>query len=196
MLSIVVELDVATVLGPDAGPLLAVVGETVTSGHPVRLERMGRPEIKNFILQDKQFDPVNRDLEIRDLYNAEDAFDLGRDYLGAYRARLNANLAFFDRLDGRTDWPPDDQGVHPLTELLLADFLVVDTSKPFADGSFLEIERAVLAGRPHTTCGGRSLDDDIVDILYTLLVGGLDGPRISDGVDQADPAGQPAASPT
>ena len=41
---------------------------------------MGRPEIKNFILQDKKFDTVNRDLEIRDLYNAEDAFSLSRDY--------------------------------------------------------------------------------------------------------------------
>ena len=184
VLSIVLELDTATVLGPDTGPLLGVVGETVVSGHPVRLERMGRPEIKNFNLQDKKYDSVNRDLEIRDLYNAEDAFDLGPTYLGAYRARLNANLPFFDRLDGRTDWPSDDQGVHPLTELLLADFLVVDTSKPFSDGGFLEIERAVLAGRPHTTAGGRSPDDDIVDVLYTLLVGGLDGPRISDGVDR------------
>ena len=145
---------------------------------------MGRPEIKNVILRTTKFDPVNRDLEIRDLYNAEDAFNLSRDYLGAYRARLNANLAFFDRLDGKTDWPLDEQGGHPLTELLLADFLVVDTSKPFADDSFLEIERAVLAGRPHTTCGGRPLNDDIVDTLYTVLVGGLDGPRISDGVDQ------------
>jgi hypothetical protein len=99
---------------------------------------------------------VNRDLEIRDLYNAEDAFSLSPDYVGAYRARLNANLAFFDRLDGRIDWPLDDQGVHPLTELLLADFLVVDMSKPFASEGHLEIERAVLRGRPHTTCGGRS----------------------------------------
>jgi hypothetical protein len=184
-LSIVVEFDVATVLGPGTGPLLAVVGETLTSGHEVRLERMGRPEIKNFILQDKKFDRVNRDMELRDLYNAEDAFDLISDYAGAYRARLNANLAFFDRLDGSIDWPPDEQGNHPLTELLLADFLVVDTSQPFTDGGFLEIERAVLAGRPHGTCGGRPLNDDIVDILYTLLVGGVDGPRISDGVDQA-----------
>jgi hypothetical protein len=190
-LSIVVELDVAAVLGPGTGPLLAVVGETLTAGHPVRLERMGRPEIKNFILQDQKFDPVNRDLELRDLYNAEDAFALGPDYVRAYRARLNANLAFFDRLDGATDWPPDEQGNHPLTELLLADFLVVDTSKPFTNGGFLEIERAVLAGRPHTTSGGRPLNDDIVDTLYTLLVGGLDGPRISDGVDHAtQPAGR------
>jgi hypothetical protein len=162
----------------------------VTAGHPVRLERMGRPEIKNFILQDKKFDTVNRGLELRDLYNAEDTFNVSPAYAGAYRARLNANLPFFDRLDGRIDWPPDDRGIHPLTEVLLADFLVVDTSKPFSDGSFLEIERAVLAGRPHTTCGGRPLDDDIVDILYTLLVGGLDGPRISDGVDGPT---QPAA---
>jgi hypothetical protein len=185
VLSIVLELDTATVLGPDTGPLLGVVGETVTAGgHPVRLERMGRPEIKNFLLQDKKFDPVNSDLEIRDIYNDEDAFNLSQTYRGAYRARLNANLPFFDRLDGSTSWPPDDQGVHPLTDLLLADFLVVDTSKPFSDGGFLEIERALLAGRPHTTRGGRSPDDDIVDVLYTLLVGGLDGPRISDGVDR------------
>jgi hypothetical protein len=190
-MSIVVELDVATVLGPGTGPLLAVVGETLTSGHPVRLERMGRPEIKNFILQDKKFDRVNGDMELRDLYNTEDAFDLGPDYVGAYRARLDANLAFFDRLDGGIDWPPDEQGNHPLTELLLADFLVVDTSKPFTDGGFLEIERALLAGRPHTTCGGRPLNDDIVDILYTLLVGGVDGPPISDGVDHGtQPAGR------
>ena len=184
VLSIILELDTAMVLGPDTGPLLGVVGETLTSGgHPVRLERMGRPEIKNFILGDKKFDPVNRDVELRDLYNGEDAFDLSQTYVGAYRARLNANLPFFDRLDDTIDWAPDDRGVHPLTEVLLADFLVVDTSKPFSDGSFLEIERAVLAGRPHTTCGGRPPDDDIVDILYTLLVGGLDGPRVSDGVD-------------
>ena len=185
VLAIVLELDVATALGPDTGPLLAVVGETLTTGHPVRLERMGRAEIKNVIMRSSKFDPVNRDLEIRDIYNAEDALNLSPDYVGAYRARLNANLAFFDRLDGKIDWPPDEQGNHPLTELLLADYLVVDTSKPFTDGSFLEIERAVLAGRPHTTCGGRPLNDDIVDILYTLLVGGLDGPPISDGVDQA-----------
>ena len=38
----------------------------------------GRPEVKNMMLAPKQFDPVNRDLEIRDLYNMEDAFHLGR----------------------------------------------------------------------------------------------------------------------
>jgi hypothetical protein len=58
-------------------------------------------------------------------------------------------------------------------------------SKPFSEHGYFEIERALLAGRPHTTCGGRSLNDDITDTLYTVWVGGVDGPRISDGVDQA-----------
>jgi len=150
----------------------------------VRLERMGRPEIENVIISPKKFDPADGDLEIRDLYNAEDPFSLSPDYLGTYRSRLNANLAFFDRLDGKTDWPLDDLGTHPLTELLLADFLVLDMSKPFSEGSWFEIETAMLSGRPHATCGGRSLDDDVIDTLYPLLVGGVDGPRISNGVDQ------------
>ena len=100
------------------------------------------------MLAPKQFDPVNRDLEIRDLYNLEDAFHLGPTYQGAYRARLNANLAFWDGLDGTTDWPPDGNGDHPLTDLVLADYLVVDVTKPYAEqGSFLEIELAALAGK-------------------------------------------------
>jgi hypothetical protein len=186
VLSIVVELDVAAHLGTGSQSLFAVVGETITLGrHPIRLERMGRPELKNVVLSAKTFDTVNHDLEIRDLFNQEDPFRLGKDYVGAYRARLNANLAFFDRLDGTIDWPLDAAGTHPLTELLLNDYLVVDVSQPFAEDSCFEIELALLAGRPHASCGGRSLNDDIVDSLYTWLVNAGAGSRIRDGVDQA-----------
>ena len=182
VLSVVVELDRALLLG-DA-TTVAVVGETLVGGPiPVRWERFGRPEVENAVLGMKTYDTVNKDLEIRDLFNAEDAFDLLPDYVGAYRARLDANLAYWDGLDGRTDWPLAADGRHPLTELLLGDFLVVDVSKPFGDTTFLEIERAVLEGREHETCGGRALNDDAMDTLYTLLVGGPRGPRISDGVD-------------
>jgi hypothetical protein len=183
-LSVVVEVDGAPLL--QRSPLWAVVGETVVAGKlPIRLERFGRPEIKNVIMSAKQFDQVNRDLEIRDLYNLEDAFHMSKDYRGAYRARLNANLAAMDRLDGKTDWPLGPDGSHPLTDLLLADYLVVDVSKPYAENSCFEIERAVLQGRAHETCGGRSLNDDVMDTLYTLLVNAGNGPRISDGVEQA-----------
>jgi hypothetical protein len=185
VLSVVVKADCTPLLRA-GGPLFAVVAETVAAGKlPVRLERVGRPEVKNVILAWKEFDPVNRDLELRDLYGLEDAFHVGKDYLGAYRARLNANLAVFDRLDGQTDWPLGGRGAHPLTELLLADHLVVDVSKPYAPDSFLEIEQAMLQGRQHATCGGRSLNDDVMDTLYTLLVNAARGPRIGDGVDRA-----------
>ena len=185
VLSLVVEVDCATVLGD--GQLFGVVSETLTRGHPaVRFERAGRPEVPNMMLAPKQFDPVNRDLEIRDLYNMEDAFQLAAAYQGAYRARLNANLAFWDSLDGTIDWPADEHGAHPLTELVLADFLVVDVSKPYVEqGSFLEIELATRRGEPHETCGGRALNDDVMDTIFTLLVNAGNGPVVSDGVDQA-----------
>ena len=63
----------------------------------------------------------------------EDAFHLSSVYQSAYRSRLNANLAFWDGLDGKTDWPVGEDGVHPLTELMLADYLVVDVTKPYAE---------------------------------------------------------------
>ena len=182
VLSIVLRIEWPTLL--KGGPMFAVVGETLSAGkRPVRLERVGRPEIKNITLSAKIFDTVNRDLEIRDIYNEEDAFNLFKHYVGAYRARLNANLAFFDGLDGKVDWPLDQRGNHPLTELLLADFLVVDASKPLSEMSYFEIEQSMLEGRPHATCGGRWLNEDLVDSLLTLYVNAGKGPRIRDGVD-------------
>jgi hypothetical protein len=184
VLSLVVEIDRELLGGAE---LVGVVAETLTRGRfTVRIERVGRPEVKNMMLAPKQFDPVNRDLEIRDLYNLEDAFHLGPSYQGAYRARLNANLAFWDGLDGRVDWPPDDDGGHPLTDLVLGDFLVVDLTKPYLEhGSFLEIELAALAGKPHETCGGRAPNDDVIDRLFTVLVNAGNGPVVRDGVDSA-----------
>jgi len=185
VLSLVVEIDCAQLL--EGVELVGVVAETLTRGRfNVRIERVGRPEVKNMMLAPKQFDRVNRDLEIRDLYNMEDAFELADGYQGAYRARLDANLAFWDGLDGKTDWPADGNGAHPLTEFVLADYLVVDVGKPYAEqGSFLEIERAAMEGRAHETCGGRSLNDDVMDRIFTLLVNAGNGPIIRDGVDHS-----------
>jgi hypothetical protein len=184
VLSVVIEMD-SRLLG-GAG-LVSVVAETLTRGKfNVRIERVGRPEVKNMMLAPKEFDPVNRDPVNRDLYNMEDAFHLGDAYGGAYRARLNANLAFWDGLDGKVDWPTDEDGNHPLTDLVLADFLVVDVTKPCLEqGSFLEIELAARRGHPHQTCGGRTLNDDVMDTIFTQLVNAGHGPTIRDGVDSA-----------
>jgi hypothetical protein len=191
VLGLVVEIDCAAVLG-DRG-FVGVAAETLTRGQlNVRLESAGRPEVPNMMLGPMQFDRVNRDLEIRDLYNMDDAFHPAHVYEGAYRARLNANLAFWDGLDGKVDWPPDEAGAHPLTELVLADYLVLDLAKPYVErGSFLEIELAARRGEKHRTCGGRTLNDDVMDRLFTLLIAGGNGPAIRDGVDRSSrPASQ------
>jgi hypothetical protein len=186
ILAIVVELDVATMFGRSSGTLFAVAAEIVTAGKfPTRLERFGRVFVKNQLLGEYGVDTVNSDLDLRELYNQEDLFQLAPNYLDAYRARLNVNLAVLDSIDGKLDWPLEPDGTHPLTELYLGDYQVVDVAKPFSENSYLEIEQALLRGRPHETCGGRSLNDDAVDANLTFVVTGGNGPRISDGVDHA-----------
>jgi uncharacterized protein DUF4331 len=186
ILGIVVELDVATMLGRAPGSLFAVAAEVVTAGKlPVRLERAGRAFMKGQLLGELGDDTVNRDLDLRELWNQEDPFELAPNYLGAYRARLNANLALMDAIDGKIDWPLEADGSHPLTEVYLGDYLVVDVAKPYAEDSYLEIEQALVQGREHATPGGRSLNDDAGDANFTFVITGGNGPRISDGVDQA-----------
>ncbi len=186
-LSLIVEVDAKRLPRNGGPPLFGVVAETVVAGKlPIRLERFGRPEIKNVIMSMKQYDQVNRDLEVRDLYNLEDAFHMSKDYRGAVPRPAERE----PRRDGpvSTARPTGHSGrtaSHPLTDLLLADYLVVDVAKPFAENSFFEIERAVLEGRPHETCGGRSFNDEMMDTLYNLIINADKGPRITEGVQQA-----------
>lgn len=186
VLALVVEFPVAALRSLGIESLVTVVGETVADGKlQIRLERVGRPEVKNLLLGPKNRDTVNRDLDVRDLYNLEDPYHIGPDYRNAYRARLNANLAYMDTWDGKTDWTPDANGQHPITDLILGDYLVVDPSRPYAEDSFFEIELAMLAGRAHQSSGGRSLNDQVMDTIYTLCVNNGNGPRISDHLTQS-----------
>ena len=142
----------------------------VTAGQvPIRLERIGRPEIKNASCRKgvRPGEPRPRD---SGFVQPGRPVRLARPTLGAYRARLNANLAFFDGLDDKTDWPLDEQGDHPLTELLFADFQVMDVPRPYAEDGYASRSSGLCSkGRPHATCGGRSLNDDVQDTLATLL---------------------------
>lgn len=169
-------------LGRVQGTLFAVAAETVTAGKfPVRLDRFGRAFVKGQMLGELGADTVNRDLDLRELWNQEDPFQLAPNYLGAYRARLNANLAVMDGIDGKTDWPLQPDATHPLIELYLGDYQVVDVAKPYTEDSYLEIELALLHDRAHATCGGRSLNEDAGDTNLTFVITGGNGPRISDG---------------
>jgi len=186
VLSIVVEVPFAPIVNRfDGITLIGAIAENIVTrrGKPIRIERLGRPEIKNFVLANPMRDPRTKGIELRDLYNKEDAFALSKEYRSLYESRLDANLAFFDGLDGKTAWPLGPDGRHPLRDLLVGDFLVLDLAHSFTPGNFLEIERSILADRPHKTAGGRWLDDDILDEMLTLFVNGRRGERFGDGVD-------------
>jgi hypothetical protein len=186
VLSIVVEVPSTGIVDRfDGVTLIAALAENGVTrrGKPIRLERVGRPEIKNFVLANPMRDARTKGLELRDLYNREDAFALSREYRPLYESRLDANLAFLDGLDGQTAWPLGPDGRHPLRDLLVHDFLIVDVAHPFAPGRFLEIERSLIDNRPHESAGGRWLDDDILDEMLTLFVNGAQGDRLGDGVD-------------
>jgi hypothetical protein len=185
VLSIVIDADMAKVFGPQKGSMFAVVGEVNTVGKPsIRVDRQGRSEMTNITLSLKQFDQVNKDLDVRDLYNQENTFKLLKDYIGTYRARFNANLGSWDNFDGKIDWQLKDNNQHPLTDLLLNDILIIDTAKPCKEYGYFEIEKAILANRPYETCGGRMPNEDTVDDALTLYVNNGNGPHIGDGVNQ------------
>jgi len=186
ILSIVVEVPAAAIVECFGGvTLVGAVAEDIIPGlrKPIRIERVGRPEIKNFALASPAHDARTRGMELRDLYNRENAFALSAEYRPLYESRLDANLAFFDGLDGEIAWPLQPDGRHPLRDLLIGDYLILDLARPFAPGSFLEIEKAILGGRSSQTCGGRWLDDDILDDMLSLYVNGGQGKRFGDGVD-------------
>lgn len=186
VLSIVVELPIAAIAQRFGGATLvgAVAENLVTRrGKPMRIERVGRPEMKNFVLANPLRDPRTRGVELRDLYNREDAFALSPVYRPLYESRVDANLLFFDGLDGEEAWPLGPDGRHPLRDMLINDCLILDLARPFAPGVFLEIERSLVDDRPHSSAGGRWLDDDILDELLTWMVNGGRGKRFGDGVD-------------
>ena len=152
ILGVVVEIDTRPWVETGRRPLFGVVGETIAAGPlPIRIERFGRPEIKNVIFAQKGFDRINSEMELRDLYNLEDAFHMSGDYRPAYAARMNANLAAFDLLNGKADWELGADGRHPLTDLLLDDYMVVDVSKPVRERQLLRDRRDPRCSRPART---------------------------------------------
>ena len=72
VLSIVVEVPFAPIAERFNGvTLIGAIAENVVTrrGKPIRIERLGRPEIKNFVLANPTRDPRTKGVELRDLYN-------------------------------------------------------------------------------------------------------------------------------
>jgi hypothetical protein len=124
-----------------------------------------------------------------DPYNREDPFAIrGTQFNGAFSRRLGN----FDRYDGRTDWKPE-QAAAWAARMSAGNYQVIDTQKPCDwqnPHTYLEIERAKLTGRQHTTCGGRMPNEDALDVTLNFLVRGpaasaQDRDALHDRVDSA-----------
>jgi hypothetical protein len=122
-------------------------------------------------------------------------------------SELEANLAVFDAIDkglvvqshaltGCGDalayLPPASRTAYQSAASLFADDeLYVDTARTTCDVYLaLEIEQTTGGTFVHTTCGGRTPSDDVIDMTYSVLASGTDAldpanlfrGKISDGV--------------
>ena len=159
VLSIVVEVPFAPIVERfDGVTLVGAIAENIVTrrGKPIRIERLGRPEIKNFVLANPMRDPRTKGVELRDLYNKEDAFALSKEYRSLYESRLDANLAFFDGLDGKTAWPLGPDGRHPLRDLLIGRFFDPRSRASIRARKFSR-DRTLASQQPTAQERGRSL---------------------------------------
>ena len=119
--------------------------------------------------------------DLRDFYNLEAPFHNSQSALPKYKTRISNNISFYDKLDGKEDWSRESK--ETLVSLLADDFLVIDLSKPCSGNNFLEIEKSIVAGKPHQSCGGRKLSDDVMDSLFGYYINAGKSPAGNDGVN-------------
>lgn len=126
---------------------------------------------------------------ILDPYNQEDPYAIRA---ASYAETFDRRLGSFDGYDNQTNWKPEQKQAW-VSRMSHGNYLVIDTSKPcdYANPhTYLEIERAKLTGREHTTCGGRMPNEDALDVTLNFLVRGpaasvTDEGALHDRVDEA-----------
>ncbi len=182
ILSVILDIDIKQVLQRADKPLLAVAGQIAKRGgknQPTEIiDRAARPEISNAHLV-----TASGQEDLRRLYNSEKPFLLNPAHEILYKKRMEENIRYYDALDGVIDWQPAWRAT--LINLLIHDYLIIDTSKPFSNHSYLSIENSLLRNQSHTRSGGRAPGENIIDKLMTLLINGGHGIAISDGILQS-----------
>ena len=179
VLSIVLEIDVSKLFPENPHhSLYAVLAEIRVKNLATKLtqllDRVGRPEITNVSMVNHE----GRE-DLRDQYNIEETFSLPPDRKKKYIERLIENISYYDNLDGSVDWT--ERKKMAVASLLVEDFILIDMGSDCSAKNFLSIEKSVLNGTQRTGCGGRFLNEDIMDELFSFYVNGGKS-IISDGV--------------
>ena len=172
--------------------LIGAISENIVTrrGKPIRLERLGRPEVKNVLMANPTRDHAPRASSFAIFTIAKTCLrSPPRTDHSTSRVSMRTSPSS-TRSTARPRGRSGPDGRHPLRDLFINDYLIVDLARAFAPASFLEIERALIGKRPHKSAGGRWLDDDILDELLTLMVNGGQSERLGDGVDSSHQTGQ------
>lgn len=177
-LVISVDLDVVN----QGGTMLAVWATTARGEK--QIDRMGRPLTGNALLGS--------------FTNAETSDRLKERYNGATPAtaaefipEIEKTLGIYDGFDAScgNQWlaNPSEQSparYRTLARLLADDRLWIDSTSTLC-GQFFSVELAALSGDPSLAifCGGRTPNDDAIDVYRSLLVNGT-AKGVDDGVDR------------
>ncbi len=158
--------------GADGGGTDAPITETgAEASLPLgQIDRMGRPAI-NTALNDKA---------LKDPWNQADTYSFSPIGSGGavFDTSFDQHLKLFNSLSPPGNpaykWTDGGAAEHPLVQPLKFDVIIVNPEAPFDAKGFLNIEDQVLnaggAGSSETSSGGRWLNEDIVDKVFSYLV--------------------------
>jgi hypothetical protein len=149
-----------------------------------QIDRAGRPLVTTLLVA----------TDVQDEYNSTSTF--AADVPRVLQDSIASRIAQWDTLvlaDGGAADPVDWPEGGALLPMLLGDTLLVDTALPCVgpDGgfvaSYLDLEREAFLDAPsyaHTTCGGRTPNEPVVDETLTLLVTAdrPGGPEVTQGI--------------
>jgi hypothetical protein len=133
-----------------------------------QIDRMGRPAINTALIGSAD----------KDNYNQASSDDGAQ-----FAAQMEASLAFVDGLDGNTNNGFLAGARSALAGVLAADYLIVDISKDDCTNGYLAVEVGLVTETPHTLCGGRTLEEDIIDKTLQVLVDAGGAVTVSDDID-------------
>lgn len=180
VLSIAMQLDPLKLFGDENLGMYALSIESL-NGDPdhegtATIDRIGRAEMTNVTLTKVSLP------DLRTSFNQISVTDFDNTDMTVYRQRIIEQLERFDTIDEQRDW--NDLQLQNAAKLLVDDYLTIDMNKPCAGELFLSLEMAWLKGEQHQNCGGRSFNDDVMDILFTFYINQNNGQRYSDGPDR------------
>ena len=137
-------------------------GGCVDETDQFQIDRLGRPAINTALISSEHKDLYNSASNDQGLFFAPEMADL---------------LEVIDGLDGDLSnglagifGTPCEPDFNALAEFLSSDVLLINTAIDHCTDGYLDLEIAILTESDSPTCGGRTLDQDVMDVTLQVLI--------------------------